>query len=273
MKFDKLFLLREASKPKKINIDATKPDEDEDTSEDYYAEIEDEETDYGEDAPEDEEESTEEDNAEEETEDTDSEEGDEEPTEDEPTDYGEDAPEDTEEEEATDEENTEDSGEDTEVNADATDEGGEDELTDYGADAPEDTESTSDSDSSDDNNTDTTDETNQGNSEDNKRNLTLFKDMSELYTSIKSMMQKIEDNAVDDLIILKVLRQVRTNLGVLSEQIFNYLVNSFNSSNYITNLYNYNLFKEALSLNVEMLTKINKIRNDKGKQSSKNIYK
>ena len=263
MKFDKLFLLREASKPKKINIDATKSDEDEDTSEDYSAEIEDEEIDYSEDMPDDdEEESTEEDNTEEETEDTESEEDDEEPAEEEPTDYGEDAPEDT-----------EDSGEDTEVDADATDEGGEDEPTDYGADAPDDTESTSDSDSTDDSSTDNTDETNQGSPEDNKRNLTLFKDMSELYTSIKAMMQKIEDSSVDDLLILKVLRQVRTNLGVLSEQIFNYLVNSFNSSNYITNLYNYNLFKEALSLNVEMITKINKIRNDKGKQSSKNIYK
>ena len=262
MKFDKLFLLREATKPKKINIDAFQPEDEEETSEDYSQEMDDEETDYNEDAPEmpdDEETDSEEDEAGDAEEDSEAEE--------EPEDYGEDAPED--------DEGATDDATDSDGDVDATDDDNSgDEPTDYGDGAPDSDESNDDSYNNDDSDSSGDAEpADTKTQEENKRNLTLFTDMGELYTSIKAMMQKIEDSSIDDLIVLKVLRQVRSNLAVLSEQIFNYLVRSFNSSNYITNLYNYNLFKEALSLNIEMLTKINKIRNDKGKQSSKNIYK
>nr|DAI29533.1 MAG TPA: hypothetical protein [Caudoviricetes sp.] len=263
MKFDKLFLLREATKPKKINIDASQPEDEEETSEDYSQEMDDEETDYNEDAPEMPDEDEEETDSEEETGDAEEDNTEEE----ESVDYEEDAPED--------EEGETDDDTDTGEDADATDDDSSgDGSTDYGDGAPDSDESNDDSYNNDDSDSSgDTEPADAKTQEENKRNLTLFTDMGELYTSIKAMMQKIEDSSIDDLIILKVLRQVRSNLAVLSEQIFNYLVRSFNSSNYITNLYNYNLFKEALSLNVEMITKINKIRNDKGKQSSKNIYK
>lgn len=96
-----------------------------------------------------------------------------------------------------------------------------------------------------------------------KKNLALYGDMQAMITGIKGMIMKLSDITSNDLLITKISFQVKTNLEALVKQLYNYLFTTFRDSNYITNLYNYTMFKEALSMNVRLLKSVEEIRSIK----------
>lgn len=96
-----------------------------------------------------------------------------------------------------------------------------------------------------------------------KKNLALYGDMQTMITGIKGMIMKLSDITSNDLLITKISFQVKTNLEALVKQLYNYLFTTFRDSNYITNLYNYTMFKEALSMNVRLLKSVEEIRSIK----------
>lgn len=98
---------------------------------------------------------------------------------------------------------------------------------------------------------------------DRRKNLSLYTDMMSMITGIKGMIMKLTDVVSSDLLITKISFQVKTNLEALLKQLYNYLFTSFKDNNYITNLYNYAMFKEALSMNISMLKKIEEVRDIK----------
>jgi hypothetical protein len=202
------------------------------------------------------------------------------------TDYSADAPADAPEDDTTADNNNADDGtsqdytkEDTEVDPEAN----QDDATDYGNDenAPTDDagDGTDNGDGADgDDTTDYTDDgsgggdnpdeqggddtSNEDPAEDPEEvaekldNRRLLTDYTNFYYMNKGIINKLSAVNRSDLLINKVINQVKINLSELQKQVYDYIIYQFPTGKYVKNLYSYNYFIEAFRINVQMLKKI-----------------
>lgn len=186
--------------------------------------------------------------------------------EEEPTDYTEDAGEDEVPEEETPEEDP--AGEEEPAPEDETGEGdtAEDETTDYTEDAGEEggdttgeEDGTADDTATDDttmNDTTTDDTTAEDGETENTivKNYNLMRKFKELYTTTSDILASLGSVIYNQSIQNQVLDRGIDNIRKISEYVINYIEMSF-SDKYEDNLYHYNIFIQALKLNLEMLKK------------------
>jgi hypothetical protein len=88
---------------------------------------------------------------------------------------------------------------------------------------------------------------------DNRR---LLSDYTNFYYMNKGVIDKLSSVNRSDLLINKIINQVKINLTELQKQVYDYIVYQFSNGKYVQNLYNYNYFIEAFRINVQMLKKI-----------------
>jgi hypothetical protein len=91
---------------------------------------------------------------------------------------------------------------------------------------------------------------------DMKKNSALLKDFIALYKLIESTIDRLADVKKGDLLVSSIIVQIMKNLSTTEKQIFNYIHQSFSNNSYVSNLYQYNYFIEALKINMEMMKKI-----------------
>lgn len=105
-----------------------------------------------------------------------------------------------------------------------------------------------------------TDEGTEGEEEspDELKNKGVLKDAIYLYDSIRSSISKLEDFRHINIIANRVAVQVKANLTVLQDMLFQYITVKHQQYDYAKNLYVYNYFIEAYKLNVRMLDSIGK---------------
>lgn len=150
------------------------------------------------------------------------------------------------------EEDTDESTEDDDSDEDsATDYTSEDEESDPNADG----DSDDDSESTDDTDGETEEE--QTNPTEHENNRILLDDFSNLFYLVKSTISKLESVDKSNIAINAIITRISMNLSLLKKQLFEYIIYTFPSGKYVSNLYKYNYFMEALKVNVEMLKKIN----------------
>lgn len=158
------------------------------------------------------------------------------------------------EDDATDYSDEEGGDEDSGDDADNTDEdpdgdGGEDGPNDY----------TSEDDGSGDDGSDTEDESSEETPEeapeenDNRR---LLSDYTNFFYLNKGIVERLSTVSKSDILMNKIINQVKSNLAELQKQLYDFIVYQFPKNKYVKNLYNYNYFIEAFRINVEMLKKI-----------------
>lgn len=87
------------------------------------------------------------------------------------------------------------------------------------------------------------------------KNSNLINDYVYLYDSIKSILSKVNSMNKTDLLKNKIIIQVSKNLNILLNTIYKYIINSFDKNTYIFNMYQFNLFIEAVNINIQMLKK------------------
>jgi len=92
--------------------------------------------------------------------------------------------------------------------------------------------------------------------EDANKKLGLLTDFIQFYRNIKDVIEKIADTKKPNLLLASVLNQVNKNLGILEENVFQFIYRLFPTKKYVENLYQYNCFIEAFKINIEMLKKI-----------------
>ena len=124
----------------------------------------------------------------------------------------------------------------------------------------DDLEATDYSEESDETGTDSEYEEQQSDSEVNDdenqlKNSNLINDYVYLYDSIKSILSKVNSMNKTDLLKNKIIIQVSKNLNILLNTIYKYIINSFDKNTYIFNMYQFNLFIEAVNINIQMLKK------------------
>lgn len=180
-------------------------------------------------------------------------------TEDELTDYtaDDDASEDDTEEELTDytDDDTSEEEPDEETSDEESEEepvGDEEELTDYTDDIEDDI---GDDVSSDDSESDMSeDETQNNNSVENSivKNYNLILDFQTLFRYLEEICGSLESTVFKTPIQNSALTQIVNNMRKIRNNVANYIEFNF-GTDYVTNLYNYNIFVKALKLNLEML--------------------
>ena len=213
-------------------------DEDDETATDYTADADDTDT--------------EPDEATDYTADAGDEPGEEEP--DEATDYTEDVGDDTEEnpEDPAEEEPTDDTNDtdDTDITGDE-----EEEVTDYTDDIGDEEDDTTDEDTSYDN-TDTSEDEQQNDNVDKNsivKNYNLILDFQTLYRYLDQISTGLESTVFKSPIQNSALTQIVNNMRRLKDTVANYIEFNF-GNDYVTNLYNYNIFVKALKINLNMLS-------------------
>lgn len=167
----------------------------------------------------------------------------------EPTDYSADAGDDnTDDEENTDDENAG---------------GDEEEGTDYSADADG---SMGDDDSGDDSSEDSAEDSEESGDDDSVpkddklRKFYLLKDFRELQEFIKDAADKITEKKRDSFKEKQVDMLVVNNFNKLGDVVGDYMVFKFDEDDYTTALYNYRRFMIAIDLNLELIKKVNEIK-------------
>lgn len=89
-----------------------------------------------------------------------------------------------------------------------------------------------------------------------KKNIMLMDDIIALYYSIKSTISKLDAYTNANVVINKIIVQVKQNFSELIESVYSYTLDDFKKNSYAKNLYMYNSFIEAYKINIEMLKKI-----------------
>lgn len=127
-------------------------------------------------------------------------------------------------------------------------------------DEAEDSIDTSDTESAD----DTSDSSSDASSEETKEDPdelikkdALLKDFINLYENTKLVMDKLDKIPIVDMLINRVVIQVRKNFSKMNEYIYDIITRLYDIHGYVKNLYVYNYFIESYRINVEMLKKIN----------------
>lgn len=160
--------------------------------------------------------------------------------------------------------NVEDEQSDDDINNDDSE--GMDDSTDYTSDTDDDSSSFDDSSNSTSTDNDGYSSSNSGDdgslsseSIDDKseveKNALIMSDFQNLYYFIKNILEKVSVTDKGNMLVNTIISQVANNLSLLQAKLYNYIVNNF-SKKYISNLYQYNFFIEALKINIEMLKKI-----------------
>jgi hypothetical protein len=106
----------------------------------------------------------------------------------------------------------------------------------------------------------TTDDTEEGgdstNTDDIKKNSLLIKDFVALYKLVDSINDRLGDVKKSDILTSSIIIQVMKNFSTMGEQVFDFIQGNFTKNSYVNNLFQYNLFIEAIKINMEMLKKI-----------------
>jgi hypothetical protein len=84
----------------------------------------------------------------------------------------------------------------------------------------------------------------------------LLADFTTFYNLNRNVIRKLSSTNKPDVLINKIINQVKINLIKLDGLLFDYIVYQFPKESYVNNLYKYNSFIEAFRLNAEMLKKI-----------------
>ena len=146
--------------------------------------------------------------------------------------------------------------------ADTTEDDMTDDTTDYtedeGMDGGEDTGDTTD-DTVDDTTTDDMGGQDEEQSQNSiVKNYNLMIDFKRLYTTTSDILSRLGDVVFKNPIQNQVLDRCVQNIQKISEQVLNYMEFTF-STKYEDNLYHYNIFVQALKLNLEIMKKNNQL--------------
>lgn len=105
-----------------------------------------------------------------------------------------------------------------------------------------------------------------------QQNKYLIQDFIELHTRIDEILEKLRQDKKLNSFINPTYTQVKKNLNKLMDVTYDYIVDKFAKSTYVTNLYQFNLIIQALNINVQMLENSLK-KMDGGKNNKKKTKK
>lgn len=139
----------------------------------------------------------------------------------------------------------------------------EDEQVDYTEDIDGADDGGTDDTTDDQSSSDTTDENTDLSPEEKdelKKNALLIKNCINLYYSIKTVENKLGNISNASIVTNKINIQVKKNLSVTLDQLYDLITVSFINNTYTKNLYLYTSFIEAYKINIEMLRKNNQFQ-------------
>lgn len=130
-----------------------------------------------------------------------------------------------------------------------------DDVTDYTDDLGDDDVPTDDEDTSSDDTDTSTDEPQNDTTDKNSivKNYNLILDFQSLYRYLDQIATGLESTVFKSPIQNSALTQIVNNMRRLKNTVANYIEFNF-GNDYVTNLYNYNIFVKALKINLEMLS-------------------
>jgi hypothetical protein len=169
------------------------------------------------------------------------------------------------EDDSPEEDPLEDDKEEDTTDDESEDDPPEDPLEDDGPELPDEVDSPDDTseEPSDDSSEDETPEDDpdaQKKEQDRLQSYKLISSFEKLYSSVSLNIIKLNTYLNDDIIINKIVVQVKKNLLNLEALLYQYITLKFNKSTYVQNLYTFNYFIEVYKINVGMLKKISEIR-------------
>ena len=141
------------------------------------------------------------------------------------------------------------------VGDDSIDSSMDDDVTDYTDDLGDDDAPTNDTDTSSDD-TDTSEDDAENDTTDKNsivKNYNLILDFQSLYRYLEQISTGLESTVFKSPIQNSALTQIVNNMRRLKNAVANYVEFNF-GNDYVTNLYNYNIFVKALKINLEMLS-------------------
>ena len=95
---------------------------------------------------------------------------------------------------------------------------------------------------------------------DKTKSLALLDDTITLYYSIKRIIDKISNVSSDTIETLKSFDHAKENFVNLSELLYVFITQRFNTNTYVKNLYIFNYFIQTYKLNIDILEKTLKIK-------------
>lgn len=108
------------------------------------------------------------------------------------------------------------------------------------------------------------------NSEEKKNNKYLVHDFIELYKRLEVIIDRCNNSPLNAN-RNPVYHQSKKNLDKLRDTLYDYIVDRFNEENYVFNLYQFNLFIQAINVNSELLNNsVNRTKEEKDKKAKKN---